>query len=334
MGSGVAVIIVNYGTAGLAIEAVASVLERHHDGRPVTIHLVDNGSPGDDAAVLRDTHARRGWSDRVVLHLETVNHGFGRGNNLVLTALSRLAAPPAYVFLLNPDARLDGETIALLATFLDAHPQAAAAGTTIVRPGGQAVPSAFHFPDLRSEFTSIAGLGMLARKSIPAPGSAKRQAVDWVSGAATMIRLETLRGVGFFDPDFFLYFEETELMLRLRRAGHSVWHVPEARVIHIAGAATGMQAGRHRSNARPGYWYDSWRLYHLKAGGKTRARAAALAHLAGAAVNGVLRRVRQRPSQVPDRFLTDFGRHVLRPLFLGDPYLTSDSRSAIGGDRP
>jgi GT2 family glycosyltransferase len=41
----IAVIIVNYGTAGLALEAAASVLERDHPGHRVELHLVDNDSP-------------------------------------------------------------------------------------------------------------------------------------------------------------------------------------------------------------------------------------------------------------------------------------------------
>ena len=45
----IAVIVVNYGTADLAIEAVESVLARDHGGRTVRVHLVDNASPGEDA---------------------------------------------------------------------------------------------------------------------------------------------------------------------------------------------------------------------------------------------------------------------------------------------
>ena len=79
--SSIAVIVVNYGTAPLAVSAVESVLERQHGGRLVEIHLVDNASPNDDAAFLRETHAAKGWGERVTLHLENENRGFGRGNN-------------------------------------------------------------------------------------------------------------------------------------------------------------------------------------------------------------------------------------------------------------
>jgi hypothetical protein len=101
----VSVIIVNYGTAELALEAAASVLDRADRVRD--IHIVDNASPGTDAEVIARAIAAQGWGARVTLHAERTNHGFGRGNNLVIAALAREAAPPDKIFLLNPDARLD-----------------------------------------------------------------------------------------------------------------------------------------------------------------------------------------------------------------------------------
>jgi GT2 family glycosyltransferase len=82
MTTDVAVVIVNYGTADMAIAAADSVLNRTADGLTVEVHLVDNASPGNDAEVLRQAASR--WGDAVTLHLEPTNHGFGRGNNVVL----------------------------------------------------------------------------------------------------------------------------------------------------------------------------------------------------------------------------------------------------------
>ena len=99
-GARVAVVIVNYGTAPLTIQAVDSVLRLSTGG--VDIHVVDNASPGEDARILSDRADN--WPDNVTLHLEDRNHGFGRGINLVLDPLSRRADPPDFVLFLNPDA--------------------------------------------------------------------------------------------------------------------------------------------------------------------------------------------------------------------------------------
>ena len=130
----IAVIIVNYGTPELAINAVQSVLDRKHHGRNVKIHLVDNASPGEDAKIFEKVHLERDWGAGVRLWLEVENHGFGRGNNRVLDTLATEALPPEYVFLLNPDAVLVNEAIAVLADALDADSRVAAAGARIFKP--------------------------------------------------------------------------------------------------------------------------------------------------------------------------------------------------------
>ncbi|HMO06023.1 MAG TPA: glycosyltransferase [Paracoccaceae bacterium] len=319
----VAVIVVNYGTADLALRAVGSVLARGHGGRRVEVHLVDNASPGGDAARLAAAHAAAGWGDRVTLYPETVNHGFGRANNLVLAALAARGAAPELVFLLNPDACLKTEAIAELAAFLEAHPGAAAVGAGIDAPGGgPAVTSAFRFPSPVSEFAGAARFGPLdrltARWAVPLPpGPATRQ-VGWVAGAAVMLRRRALAEAGGFDPGFFLYFEEVELMHRLRRAGWSIWYHPAARVEHVAGAATGLRSGEERPRRLPAYWFDSWRLYFTRTRGRAGALACGLACLAGAHLHLLLSRLRGRPPAHPQGFAGDFARLALRPLLRGE----------------
>ncbi len=318
----ISVIIVNYNTADLALEAVESVLARHHDGRRVDVHLVDNASPKGDATPLAQAIAARGWQGRVTLYAETENHGFGRGNNLVLRALAARPVPPRYVMLLNPDAQLRDETIGGLAEFLDAHPKAAVAGCGINRPDGTPVPAVFRFPNLAGEFAAGLSFGpvdrLLANRLVACPPDQPTGRVDWVSGAALMARLEALHSVDFFDPDYFLYFEETDLMHRLARAGYETWHVAGLSVVHEAGAATGMQGGRHKARALPGYWYDGWQMYFRKNHGRFYATATALSRLVGWAMNQILSRLRGRTPGGAAHFSRDFSRHVLRPL-LGWP---------------
>lgn len=319
----IAVIIVNYGTAALAAAAVESVLARSHGGRSVEVHLVDNASPGEDAAFLAAAHRDRDWDARVTLYPETVNHGFGRGNNLVLRALAARAVPPRYVFLLNPDARLKTEALDQLAGFLDAHPDVAIAGCAIERPDdGPAATAAFRFPGMISEFTSALNVGAverpLRRWSVPLPPDLPQQPVDWVSGAAFMARFAALAGVDHFRPEFFLYFEEVDMMRRIRQQGWQIFYVPQARVIHVAGAATGVSARTARKR-RPAYWYESWRIHFLASHGRLGALGCALARMSGWSLNYLLSRIRRRPPESPERFLSDFSRHVIGPLLWPRP---------------
>ena len=151
----IAVIVVNYGTAALAIAAVESVLSRTHGGRSVSVHLVDNASPGQDTVTLREICATPRWAENVTFWPETENHGFGRGNNVVLGALATGETLPDAVFLLNPDARLENEAIDILATTLERDPQSAAAGAGICKPDGRQVTAAFRFPGPVNEIVRI-----------------------------------------------------------------------------------------------------------------------------------------------------------------------------------
>lgn len=319
--SNIAVVIVNYGAADLTTDAVESVLVRHHGGRRVELHVVDNASPGNDAAVLAARHAERGWGDRVKLWLENSNLGFGRGNNLVLKALGERADPPDYVFFLNPDAELDNEALAILADRLDATPAAAVAGAAVSLPTGQPVTAAFRFPSARSEFAQAANFGPVTRifrsDLVPLPPGHPDGPVDWVVGAAMMIRFRVLHDLGGFDPDFFLYYEEVELMWRIRRQGHEVLYVPAATVRHAEGMTTNVKSGQPSRQGRPAYWYESWRLYHLKTGGRGGAIRAGICWMAGAALNVPLAVLRGQQLQMPSRFFRDFSRLVMKPLLFG-----------------
>ena len=269
----VCVIIVNYGTADLALEAATSVLAQAD--RLHSLHIVDNASPGPDAVRIADTITTRAWGDRVTLHPERVNHGFGRGNNLVIAALLNTPNPPDKIFLLNPDARLGNDAVTLLARFLDANPKAGAAGARIEKPGGIPVTAAFRFPGLISTFSGAVAFGPLsrlcARWQVPLPATLPSGPVDWVAGAAVMFRTAALRDAQMFDPAYFLYYEEVDLMRQTAKAGWQTWYVAEALVLHAEGAATGVKSGRPERRRLPAYWYQSWQYYMRKNHGRATA---------------------------------------------------------------
>jgi hypothetical protein len=314
----IAVVVVNYRTADLALEAVASVLAQDHGGREVTVHLIDNASPGGDADRLAAAIDKRGWSDRIIFYPERENHGFGRGNNIVIRALEARDNPPDAVFLLNPDARLDGEAVDTLAAFLEAHPRAGCAGARVTKPDARGSTAAFRFPSLASEFSDSLAFGPVARMfagyTVPLPPELSTSRVDWVVGAAAMFRWSALAEVGGFDPDYFLYFEEVDLMRRLTRRGWQVWHVAEARVVHAEGASTGVRSGEERRTPLPDYWYDSWYLYFSKSHGPVYARLCAVARATGWSLNRLISTLRGSTSNAPPRWSDGFYRRVVRPM--------------------
>ena len=317
----IAVIVVNYRTADLTLKAVDSLFAQPAGGRAFEVHVVDNASPNGDAARLAEAIETRGWQGRVHLYAETRNTGFGRGNNVALTALARRDTPPDKVFLLNPDAQLVNDALGILADSLDAKPAAAAVGARLTNGAGTPTTACFRFPSILGEFAEAANFGplsrLLGRWRVPLPADRTTGKVDWVTGAAVMLRFDALRRIGFFDPGFFLYYEEVELMLRLHRAGWSCWHVREAEVAHIEGAATGVRGDEIGLRRRPVYWYESRRLYSYRAFGRIGAIANGLGVIIGAVLNHAISGLRGRRAWLPKYFVGDTWRIVLRPLLTG-----------------
>lgn len=316
----IAVITVNYGTPSMSIEAVESVLSRAHEGHEVEMHLVDNASPGDDAAQLQAAHDARGWGARVTLWLEETNHGFGRGNNVVLNALAARETPPDYVLLLNPDARLENEAISILAETLSADPEIGAVGAGILQPPeNEKVVACFRYPTALGEFERVLGFGPVSRvlknRLQALPPDTPPGPVDWVAGCSVMFRFEAIRELGFFDPGFFLYFEEVDLMRRLDKAGWQTHYQPQALVVHAAGAATKVQSHAEDRRRRPPFVYRSWRRYFTKSHGRIYAILAASGMIVGASLGRALAIVRRKPSaRQPVHFFGDQWRYVLGPL--------------------
>ena len=73
-----------------------------------------------------------------------------------------------------------------------------------------------------------------------------------------MVKKSVINQVGSFDPDFFLYFEETELCYRIYNNGYHVYNVPSAKIIHLEGAS-------HESSiTKLSFYNSSRRIFYRK----------------------------------------------------------------------
>jgi N-acetylglucosaminyl-diphospho-decaprenol L-rhamnosyltransferase len=224
--------------------------------------IVDNHSPDDSAAILRQALAH---IPNAHLIEAPKNGGFGYGNNQVIDRILSGEIEAQYVYFLNPDAVPEPGSIAAMINYLNEHPSVAAVGSGLIDDGGTHTDSMFRFPSFLSEIESALAFGPVSRLL----GSNKQSLgvlatagpVDWVAGTSFMIRADVLRAVGGFDEGFFLYWEEVELCHRVARAGFEIHGLPSAKVRHVGGVSTGM----HRPDRRlPAYWHRSRNLYFQK----------------------------------------------------------------------
>ena len=181
------------------------------DGVPLI--LVDNG-PEDG---MRD------WA-RAAGHEVIVpgrNLGFGAACNL-----GAEAAGTEFLFFLNPDARLEPETIPTLIDAARRHPESPAFGPAILREDG-------------SVFRVNASRILPRRERVKPPARPETEiALRSLNGAAIFARAAAFHDIGGFDPDIFLYFEDDDMTLRLSAAHGPLTYVPGARLIHASGGSS------------------------------------------------------------------------------------------------
>lgn len=284
--------IVNYRTPELTRRCLAALQRERRLLPKLRAVLVDGGSGDGSADALAAAITDPEYSDWVSFLPLAINGGYGWANNQAILRLAREPNPPEFIHILNPDAEVSGGAVMRLVEELRAHPRCGAAGSRLLTPDGRTVPSAFRFPSIGRELVAASGSEALGRILGVAPTviDAKNSVeVDWVSGASVMFRSDTLRDAGLFDDGFFLYFEEVELMHRMKARGWAVRHVPDSRVVHIEGASTGGPAAR----AQPRTWYESRRRYFALTSGRMSVVAADLARLAGRAARFAKRLLRR-----------------------------------------
>jgi hypothetical protein len=308
-------VLLNFRTADMAIRALEAAVREMAD-IPGAITVVDNHSGDGSYEKIRDVVQARGWpADRVRVVASDRNGGFGAGNNIAMRLGLPDGSQPDFFYLLNSDAFPEPGSVRRLLDDLLAHPRCGFAGGYTFGQDGAHHNTAFRFPSILSEFETGACTGpisrLLRRHVVAMPEPAQSTEVDWLAGASLLVRRQTLDAIGLFDERYFLYFEETDLCLRARRAGWGSRYVKDSRIMHIGSVSTGMKTWRRM----PGYWFDSRLWYFTKNHGAVYAALATLAYVAGAMILLARQALGKRRGDGPDRFLRDLVSHALRCLW-------------------
>ncbi len=221
---------VNYNTKDLTMEAVQSVFSSVQDPSfAVEVIVVDNDSADGSA----DAIAARFQNVRVIRSPENV--GFGRGNNLGATFATGEA-----LFLLNTDTIVRPGAIEHLYHRLFENDARGIVGPFLENPDGSYQCSMLSFPTVWRTFCVFFWLDRLfPRVPLFADGMMTHvdplaeHAVDVINGAAMMIRRDLFEKIGGFDPEYFMYYEESDLCMRVAKLGCVAYYSPGARVLHL-----------------------------------------------------------------------------------------------------
>ena len=277
----ITVSIVSYNTRDLLRACLRSLQTCHEAGEAILeVIVADNASSDGSPAMV---HAEFPW----VTLIETGgNLGYGRANNLALAK-----ACGRHFLILNSDTELEPGALAAMRDFLDTHPDAGAVGAKLILPGGRVQDSCGRDPRLSDAVWEQTYLSKVFPNH-PLVGSwtltnwdyGSVRSVDQICAACLLVRREAWEQTGF-DPAFFMYFEDIDLCLRLRRAGWKLYFVPEAVVLHHHGASSADWPTRARMVAANN---QSRYLYYTRHEGKRRGQLLKAVVLMGAGLRFAL----------------------------------------------
>lgn len=302
----ISIIIVNYNTKEDTTATVASLKDLVHTGFEYRIIVVDNGSK----EPLNFSPAFLEQNKRVELVRSESNLGFSGGNNLgIQHAID--AYDSDYYLLLNSDTIVDPNFLQELFNLMKKDPKIGLAGSKIYfHKGYEYFDTSYEEKDKhhvlwyvggKVDWTNLLsyhiGIDEVDRGHFDTVAD-----TDFVTGCVTLISREVMERVGSLDDRYFLYSEDVDLSLRVRKAGLRVVYCPTSVVYHKIGRSTG-GAGSPLQQ----YYQTRNRIFLALNHAPWRSKLTAL-HLA---FNTILRGNRSEKKAVMDVFIGRMGKQAV-----------------------
>jgi len=231
------IIVVNWNSMEFLRKCLTSICEHAEDMR-YEILAIDNASFDGSREM-----AGKEFPEVIFIQSEE-NVGFARANNL---AYERSRG--RNILFLNPDTEIEGRAIQILLEALEIFPDAGLVGARLLNTDRTlqttcvtAIPSiankALASNLLQRVFPRLRLWGMSALYS----AVLKVSEVEAISGACMMVKRELLDRIGSFTTDFFMYAEDMDLCIKVRKAGARIYYVPEAVIVHHGGRSSSVHA--------------------------------------------------------------------------------------------
>jgi N-acetylglucosaminyl-diphospho-decaprenol L-rhamnosyltransferase len=214
------------------IRCLQAIERTHPEGVSNEVLVLDNASEDGSADAVRDSSHE--------VRLIALERRTGKGAND-----SRLLeeARGRYCLLLNEDTELREGCARALLDALDSNPRAAAAAAQLLTSAGRPTACAWRLPDV--SWALAAAVFLHDRVAVQSRGREVRE-VGWAQSSAMLVRREAAEQVGWLDPDFFVYSDETDFCRRLHDAGWAILFVPGAAAVHHDQLSTDTIAMRRR----------------------------------------------------------------------------------------
>jgi hypothetical protein len=222
------IVTVTYNSAPEVERMVRSIFDTVKD-LDFEILIVDNNSADDTIKRIKEI------SDQITIISNSSNVGFARANNQAFRI-----AKGDFILILNPDILLTAQTkLRDLCGRLQDSQHIGIIAPRLCYEDGSEQESVRGFPNLMIQLLRMMKLDRFIRKSkaykhymVTDLDRNSENFVDWVIGAFMLIRKEVLFEVGLFDSRYFMYMEDADLCLSLRKKGYKICYSPQFMAVH------------------------------------------------------------------------------------------------------
>lgn len=232
----VSITIINWNTKDLLNNCLKSIYDNPSTYKSEVI-VVDNASTDGSSGLVRTGFPQ------VKLVDNKLNMGYARAANQAI-----LNSRGQYIFVLNSDTKIFPGAIDSLLRFANSHPEVGAIGPRLVNSDGTLQLSCRRFPSFGMG-VGHAVLGLFFANNpytkkyrLADWDHASATEVDWVSGAAVLLRRDAVSQVGLFDEAYFMYVEDVDLCYRLWQANWKVYYQPAAVVMHYIAQSSSIRS--------------------------------------------------------------------------------------------
>jgi GT2 family glycosyltransferase len=230
----IAIILINYNSSKHTINCIQSILDNTSEKINYQIIITDNCSEKEDYLILKNFCENISFSN-IELHRSNINTGFGAGN-----MFGTQYTNAKYYAFINNDTLFLNDCLFILKNALDENKNIGIAGAQAYKENGDFMISLDHFASPTREIFGRSILELINPKKYP---KRKKQytspiQVNFVPGSFMFLRAADFNEIGGFDTNIFLYYEETDLCLRLAKKSKYAYLIPTAKFVHFHGAST------------------------------------------------------------------------------------------------
>ncbi len=206
--------IVTYNNEDMIDACIGSIL-KYTRGCRFKLYVYDNGSSDRTVRIIRQNFPQ------VAVLRGKRNRGFGYGHNQIIRRVTS-----DYHVVINPDIGVDTDAISRMAEFMHAHPQIGLLVPRVLNPDGTEQYLQKMQPNFRSvflskfkRFRSYRDVFTMADRQVSSPVRCTN-----ISGSFFMADTKKLKQLGGFDPRYFMYYEDSDLAMRMGRIAQIVYH--------------------------------------------------------------------------------------------------------------